>query len=106
MISNFETETNNLYKEFISSDSIKSLSNSIKKLKQKIDYFKENRGKEKIVMPIRDFEALSLELDHLDYGLSHWNDIKEFIISSSNKQVDIQKGLDLDKQKLSTFFIC
>ena len=103
-LSDFEIETNNLYEAFISSHSIESLSYSIKKLKQKIDYFKQKNSNIQLVMPIRDFESLSYELDCLGYGLSHWADIKEFIASSSNKQVDIQKGLELDKQKLSTFF--
>lgn len=103
-LSYFEIEVENLYKEFISSDSIESLSRSIRNLKRKIDYFRENGRKERLVMPIRDFEMLYLELDHLEYGLSHWDDIKIFILSSSNKQVDIRKGLDLDKDKLSTFF--
>lgn len=103
-LSNFEIEINILYKKFISSHNIESLSYSIKKLKQKIYYFKQNGRKESLVMPIRDFESLSYELDCLGYGLSHWIDIKEFIVLSSNKQVDIQKGLELDKQKLSTFF--
>ena len=103
-LSSFEIEVDNLYKAFISSDSIESLSYSIKKLKQKIDYFIENGRKERLVMPIRDFRVLYHELDDLEYGLSHWSDIKVFILSSSNKQVDIQKGLNLDKQKLSTFF--
>ncbi len=103
-LSNFEIEVNNLYSEFLLSDSIQSLSYAIKNLKQKLDYFKQNREEERLVMPIRDFGRLGSELNQLEYGLSHWGDIKEFIISSSNKQVDIQKGLDLDKQKLSTFF--
>ena len=38
------------------------------------------------------------------YGLGHWVEIKKYIASSSNKQVDIQKGLALDKQNSSTFF--
>ena len=100
----FEIETNNLYEKFISSYGIESLSSSSKKLKLKIDYFKQKGREESLVMPIRDYESLSYELDCLEYGLSHWANIKEFISSSSKKQIDIQKGLNLDKQKLSTFF--
>ncbi len=103
-MSSFEIEVENLYKEFISSDSIESLSYSIKKLKKKFDYFKKNFKEEKLVMPISNYPSLNIEIDDLEYGLSHWNNIKKFIVSSSNKQVDIQHGLDLDKQKLSTFF--
>ena len=103
-VSDFEIEVNNLYEEFLSSKSIESLSESLKKLKQIFEYFEENWREENLWMPLNDLKSIKLELDHLEYGLSHWSDIKNFIASSSNKQVDIQKGLELDKQKLSTFF--
>lgn len=103
-LSEFEKDTNNLYEEFISSDNIETLFISIKKLKAQIDHFKQHRIKENLVMPIRDFESLYTELNALEYGLSHWVEIKEYIATKNNKQMDIQKGLGLDKQSLSTFF--
>ena len=103
-LSEFEINTNKLYEEFISSDNIEALSLAIKNLKAQIDYFKQHRIEANLVMPLEDFEMLNIELNDLEYGLGHWKDIKAFIVSSSNKQVDIQKGLKLDKQSLSTFF--
>jgi len=103
-LSEFEIATNKLYEEFISSDSIETLSLSIKNLQSQIDHFKQHQTEESLVMSIKDFEGLNIELNALKYGLSHWIEIKKYIASSSNKQVDIQKGLSLNKQDLSTFF--
>ena len=99
----FEIEMNELYKKFISSKDINDLSSSIKILKQRIEYSKDPKNKG-LVLPRNFTESFFLELDHLEYGLKHWENIKSFINTSSNKQIDIQKSLNLDKQKLSTFF--